>query len=490
MSHSLLAAFVTQAPDILSGDVRSALRRDAAELFLGTVLTVLGIASLGVHRLRKKSNERGLLWCGVFTAGYGVRMILSADVFHFAATADPVQRQLWRYPVQGLTYILPLLGALFLREVFPEWAAKIHRAVLWLLGGFAGVAIATDLILRRPGSLHLLNNAIVIAGFLLLLKALPRHSSGRFRRPLRIAGVVYVVSVLAENLWSFYGSSDSVSFVLETMEPLTFTCFLAVLGAVVVGGIFEREEQLIEVHKELEIAQRIQKAILPRELPANASVTMAARYLAMTAVAGDFYDFLLPGENQIGILIADVSGHGVPAALIASMVKVAIAAQLPLADDPAQVLAGMNRVLCGKMQGQFVSAAYLYLDTDKWLLRYAGAGHPPLLQQSGDTASKNSPIESISENGMPLGLFAHASYSAVERPLAPGSRFLLYTDGLIEASNAADEFFGDDRVRETLRDGRTFTPDQLATLCVDRVTAWAGPLQQDDLTVIVVDVAA
>jgi serine phosphatase RsbU (regulator of sigma subunit) len=209
---------------------------------------------------------------------------------------------------------------------------------------------------------------------------------------------------------------------------------------------------------------------------------VAARYLAMTAVAGDFYDFLVLGEKRIGILIADVSGHGVPAALIASMVKVAIAAQLPYAHDPAQVLSGMNRVLCGNMQGQFVSAAYLFLDTENWLLRYAGAGHPPLLRCEGDM------IESISENGLPLGLFAHAAYTSTERKLIAGTRFLLYTDGLIEASDSADEFFGEDRVREVLRKATTLTAEQSATLCVDRVTAWSGPPQQDDLTVIVIDV--
>jgi len=379
--------------------------------------------------------------------------------------------------------MLPLLGALFLREVFPEWEKKIPRFVFWLLGGFAGVAIAADLILQRPGSLHQINNAIVIAGFVVLLTALPRHSSGSFRRSLRIAGVLYVTTVVVENLWSFYATYDSFLAILETVEPLAFTGFLAVLGAVVISRIFAREEQLIEVHKELEIATRIQTAILPRELPSSASITMAARYLAMTAVAGDFYDFLLPGENKIGILIADVSGHGVPAALIASMVKIAISAQLSCAEDPAQVMAGMNRVLSGKMQGQFVSAAYLYLDTEKWLLRYAGAGHPPLLQCTSDA------IESVSENGLPLGLFAHAAYTAVERRLMPGSRFLLYTDGLIEASDAADEFFGEDRVRETLQDARHKTAEQLATMCVDRVTAWSGTAQQDDLTVIVIDVA-
>ena len=136
MSHSFLAAsLIAQAPDILSGDVvRSTLRGDAVGLILGIVLTVLGFLSLGVHRLRKKSNERGLLWFGVFTAVYGIRMIMASGVFRFAATADPLQRHLWRYPEYTLVYTLPLLGALFLREVFPEWGTRIPRFVFLAAG--------------------------------------------------------------------------------------------------------------------------------------------------------------------------------------------------------------------------------------------------------------------------------------------------------------------------------------------------------------------
>ena len=481
MSYSLLAAsLIAQAPDIFSGDrVRAALRRDAPDLLMGTIVAAVGMLSLAVHGLRNKSNEKGLIWFGAFTAAFGLRLILLTDIFGFAAL--PIDRLVWMYLAWGITYTLPLLGTLFLREVFSEWAPRFPRYVLWLLGVFAVAGIAGDLILHRPGSARLLNNAIVIVGFIVMLRAMPRRSTGGLGLLLRLTALIYSASVLIENLWSFY--STSLPGIATTMEPLSLTCFLAVLGAVVASRIFEREEQLIEVHKELEIAQRIQTAILPRELPSSASLKMAVRYLAMTAVAGDFYDFLLPGGNTVGILIADVSGHGVPAALIASMVKVAIAAQLPHADDPAQVLNGMNRVLCGKMQGQFVSAAYLFLDMENGLLRYAAAGHPPLLLHAGDA------IESISENGMPLGLFAHAQYTAVERQLLPRSRFLLYTDGLIEASNAADEFFGDERLRETLQHGQAFTPEQMATLCVDRVAAWSGSPQQDDLTVIVVDVA-
>ena len=120
------------------------------------------------------------------------------------------------------------------------------------------------------------------------------------------------------------------------------------------------------IRKELEIARQIQASILPDHMPRVTGLQIAVRYLPMTEVAGDFYDFLLVDDRRLGILIADVSGHGVPAALVASMVKIAIAAQAPHADDPAKVMNGLNSILAGKLHGQFVTAAYLYLDLRRW----------------------------------------------------------------------------------------------------------------------------
>jgi serine phosphatase RsbU (regulator of sigma subunit) len=256
------------------------------------------------------------------------------------------------------------------------------------------------------------------------------------------------------------------------------------LGTVVAKRLFDQEEQFIEINKELEIARRIQTSILPDKTPSNRLIRLATRYLAMTAVAGDFYDFLVVDENRIGILIADVSGHGVPAALIASMVKVAVSAQLPCAADPAQVLSGMNRILCGKSQSQYVTAAYLFLDLQDGVMRYAAAGHPALLyceQAQGATGS-------ITENGLMLGLFPHAPYSVVERKLSEEIRFLLYTDGLLEASDGTEQFFGEERVREALVHARNLSAEQCAALLVERVQQWTGHRQEDDLTVVVIDV--
>jgi sigma-B regulation protein RsbU (phosphoserine phosphatase) len=222
-------------------------------------------------------------------------------------------------------------------------------------------------------------------------------------------------------------------------------------------------------------------------MPSSPRVRIAARYLPMTAVAGDFYDCLVVDDHRMGILVADVSGHGVPAALIASMVKVAIAAQAPHADDPARVLTGMNETLCGKLQGQFVTAAYLYLDFADDRMRYAAAGHPPMLWRRA--AERR--VEEIEQNGMVLGFFAGAPYSATERAVAPGDRFLLYTDGFLEATNGTDEFYGADRLRASFDRAPSGDPETSVAAIVEELAAWSGRVgadQEDDLTAVCVDI--
>ena len=105
----------------------------------------------------------------------------------------------------------------------------------------------------------------------------------------------------------------------------------------------------------METARQIQSFILPQDAIEMAALDICARHVPMAAVAGDFYDFAVLDQNRIGILVADVSGHGVPASLIGAMVKIAFAAQKPHSAEPAKVLAGLNTTLCGKLDSDFVS---------------------------------------------------------------------------------------------------------------------------------------
>jgi phosphoserine phosphatase RsbU/P len=200
----------------------------------------------------------------------------------------------------------------------------------------------------------------------------------------------------------------------------------------------------------------------------------------MTSVAGDLYDFLLADDQHAGLLIADVSGHGVPAALIASMVKMAATSQRAQASHPAALLTGMNAALCGNTQGQYVTAAYVYLDAQARQLHYSAAGHPAML------LLRDGAVTEIAENGMLLAAVPGANYESKLLPLESGDRLLLYTDGLVEARNAEGTLFGEQSLAAELKTSARMTPSETADHLIGAVQRWALS-QDDDLTVLVCD---
>jgi sigma-B regulation protein RsbU (phosphoserine phosphatase) len=203
----------------------------------------------------------------------------------------------------------------------------------------------------------------------------------------------------------------------------------------------------------------------------------------MTSVAGDFYDFLLASDHEAGLLIADVSGHGVPAALIASMVKLAANGQRDNADSPAKLLLGMNNSLCGNTQSQFVTAGYVYLNASSKELRYSAAAHPPML------LLRNGEVTEIAENGLMLAAFDFADYVTLTRPIKPGDRLVLYTDGLLEAANTQQEEFGRERLHAQVRETANLYPAEAADQIILSIKQWSS-IQNDDLTVLVCDYVA
>jgi sigma-B regulation protein RsbU (phosphoserine phosphatase) len=245
--------------------------------------------------------------------------------------------------------------------------------------------------------------------------------------------------------------------------------------------------QLLDINNELEMAREIQVSILPHEIPKIRGLDVAARYFPMSSVAGDFYDFIVVDEKHMGILIADVTGHGLPAALIASMLKAALFAQSQHACDPARVLAGLNQSLCGKFKNHFVTAAYVFVDMEKNSIRYAGAAHPPLLLWRKSTGSASE----VLENGLLLGLFPEASYSAVEVPVEAGDKAILYTDGILEANSPSEQEYGLDLLKGFLESNHNLTADKFADSLLDELWGWSdhpkGDGQEDDITLLVID---
>jgi sigma-B regulation protein RsbU (phosphoserine phosphatase) len=246
-------------------------------------------------------------------------------------------------------------------------------------------------------------------------------------------------------------------------------------------------KQLLAINVELEMARQIQLSILPRDTPKLNGLQIAARYIPMTSVAGDFYDFIIVDDKHVGILIADVSGHGLPSALIASMLQVALTAQAAHASDPARVLSGLNQALCGKFERNFVTAAYVYVDMEKKMMTYAGAGHPPILFW------RNSPgkVSEVVENGLFLGMFPEATYASLQLPVAPSDRVVLYTDGIPETKSPSEQEFGTARFMKFMDNNQTLAIDRFADGLLDELARWSGQPrgqgQQDDITVLTID---
>jgi serine phosphatase RsbU (regulator of sigma subunit) len=281
-------------------------------------------------------------------------------------------------------------------------------------------------------------------------------------------------------------SVGAVDYVHKPFSP-------AVVKARVRSHIFLREAraqlaaQLLALNTELEMARQIQLSILPHTLPKLPGLDIAARYLPMTSVAGDFYDFINIDDQHLGILIADVSGHGLPSALIASMLQVALTAQVAHASEPGKVLSGLNKALCGKFTHNFVTAAYIYVDLEKNVMRYAGAGHPPVLQYRNSTGKT---IEVV-ENGIVLGVLEESTYQARELTLEPGDRHVLYTDGIPEAANFAEELYGADRFMRFVENNHSLGADEFADAFLAEIARWTGKSanlgQQDDITLLLFD---
>ena len=460
------------------------LRGQVAEIIIGSVFLFIGLAACCIAAIRRRTGVRIFIWLGIWSAMYGaVRLTQSPAVL--AAS--------WRwlqisapYANTAMTYLLVVVGSLSFLELS---LGKVRFFIQ--TAAFVGLAIAVAgigfFVLTGSNDKLMLYNNLLAAGILVVLTtvvAVPRLSRKYLVLPdrgvLAIGTVVFAIEALYANLSSLLGFETP-----RILDHLGFAILLFSFGYVALQLVFANERRLLSVEKELAIAREIQTSILPSCVPEINNLSISAAYHPMTAVAGDFYEFIPVDQKRVGILVADVSGHGVPAALIASMIKVAMQSVIPCAHDPQAVLRGLNRVLSAQLRGQFVSVAYLWLDAENRKALYSAAGHPPLLRW------RQGKLERIESNGMLLGMMREwDDYPVCTLPINPGDRFLLYTDGVTEPENAHGDSFGDIRLEQVVRDNQSRPPSELSDQLLSEIPRWqpASMTQQDDITLIVIDV--
>jgi sigma-B regulation protein RsbU (phosphoserine phosphatase) len=470
ISVNYLPAIQAALMNVSAADVLHAFYRDAPFLFLGSAFITVALVAAAFSALRRRL-DRLLIYFALFAGLYGLRLWLRASLVQVALKDFVVYQRF----LPGINYLILVPAFLFFASLGMRTRGdrQLNYAMAWVGGA---LAIATFAFGDRAINGQINNVLVIIAlAFLIGRIMLARvYRTDPDFAVVRWGLLIFIGIALVNNVANFF------SFRLPTLEPFGFVAFLTSLGYVAARRTLQRDQQLNEIQNELEVARRIQLSILPTAFPKSAHFQTASRYVPMTSVAGDFYDYVVADDYQAGLLIADVSGHGVPAALIASMVKLAASSQRGFADDPAQFLSGMNAALLGNTQNQFVTAAYVHLNAESGELRYSAAGHPPMLLLRNGLATK------IEENGLMLAAFDFAVYTNAVHKLEGGDRLLLYTDGIIEAANATGDFFGCEALCNLLETTAKLTSSAAADSIMSSIRAWSTK-QDDDLTVVVCD---
>ncbi|MBO6519575.1 MAG: SpoIIE family protein phosphatase [Rhodospirillales bacterium] len=250
-----------------------------------------------------------------------------------------------------------------------------------------------------------------------------------------------------------------------------------------VSESFSSHDQLVSIRQELDVATRMQQSILPTVFPSEDDHEIAACMIPAKEVGGDFYDFFALDENRIGIVIADVSGKGVPAALFMAVSRTLLRGIATSEPGPGSCLRVTNDLLSAENdQGMFVTTFYGVLDLQSGVFRYANGGHNPpyLIDDEGNVTAL------ATTDGVALGVMEGLDYDENEIVLKPGATVFMFTDGITEAFNENEEEFQERRLQEALAGAEAKPTPQVIDDVVAVVKKFAGNAPQaDDITSIV-----
>jgi phosphoserine phosphatase RsbU/P len=460
-------------------------REQLAIIMFGTVFLFIGVAACAFAAVRRREEVRLFLWLGTWSAMYGGRLLAESS-----AVVDVLPQWIqFRVPFVWtvIVYLVLPVATLAWLELSIGRVRVFLRAVLFLSAFIGAAGIVIFAITGSRDKLLSYNNLLAAVALLVLVVVVLVPQLSRKFLVLPNRAVVVAGTLIFAVQGMYYNLARALHYrTTQVPVALAFAALLFSFGYVAVRILLANEGRLTSIEHELEIAREMQASILPSGNPELKNLRVSAAYCPMEAVAGDFYEFVAVDENRTGILVADVSGHGVPAALIAAMIKVAMQSVMHCAHDPGEVLRGLNRILSPQLRAQLVSAAYLWLDTENRVGSYSAAGHPPLLHW------REGKLERIESNGVLLGVLPEPDYPVCDVDIKPGDRFLLYTDGVTEPENTRGDPFGDSQLEQVIRVNHSRPASELLQQVLSEIRQWqpATADQKDDITLIVVDIVS
>jgi phosphoserine phosphatase RsbU/P len=440
---------------------------DLSTVILASAFCTIALVLFTFWAIAGNKRSRGLVLAGVFATLYGLRMLTNTSVAGLLVRSDVLP-----YINATLEYLVPIPAAILFAYYFGARLRALNNAIAAAFAGVAAIAIPYEIATRSPFAAKPVIDALVIAfmvGFLCNLIVQWRSPE---LRPLRLGSLVFALFVMNEHF-----AVVRLPWGLST-EPVGFLIFIGTIVTLLVRRAVTDQTRLVAIESELTTARTIQESIIPDRSPAIPRLQIAAMYRPASQVGGDFYDFIPLDSDRLGIFIADVSGHGVPAALVASMLKIGVAAQDDLV-NPSAVLGHLNGFFCGRLKRQFFTAAYVVIDPVEGTLRVASGGHPPVM------VIRDSRAEELEARGFVVGRMRGATFETEQVAFAEGAVAVLYTDGIVEATRNG-EVWGYERLRECIEISRNATADEITRRIVQSVDQWCDGEAEDDLTLVVV----
>jgi sigma-B regulation protein RsbU (phosphoserine phosphatase) len=388
------------------------------------------------------------------------------------ADDDPVSRHLLQRTLEGWNYAVTAVD-----NGNAAWEAicggEFHRVILdWVMPGVDGPELVRR-IRARP-----------LSGYVYTILLAASNDHDEFVEGLSAGADDFMVKPLhREELWARMRTGERILALEETLRDQNRRL----------------EERNREMEADLRMACEVQQALLPQGYPSfprglppeRSRLRFFDRYRPNGAVGGDFFDVIPLSDSRAGVLICDVIGHGVRAALGTAMIRALLENFRRLADEPSHFLEEMNRELLAILGQASVpvnlSAFYGMIDLDAWQLHYASAAHPAPVLARGEQAQLLPPPGG--QVGPPLGVREHSMYPHASMNLCTGDRLVFYTDGLIEAINPSEEAFGAERLCEAIKQRQSMGCGRMFDEILSEVTRFTqGRGLDDDVCLVGADV--
>ena len=471
-----------------SAHILSIVRRDIAKFITGIVIAITGFLVFLFFLVRRRKyigdellNERIFLYFSVFTISMGIAITADTAVKELLINAPLVwiHVRLWGM----ILFALGIIGFILnIEEIRYKLLMRILQVIFIVYSLGALFLVATGIIPIM--SIILPYNIILLVSIPVILFCIAASSvRGNIDAGILVGGFVFLIAVGIRDALIDMGILPRMEF----SHHWGTLVFIIALGIILIRRFIQTYDRYHDYRVNLELARNIQRSNLPEKTPVLEGLRIAARYIPMQRVGGDFYGFHVIDGRRLGVMLADVSGHGVPAAMISSMIRLGFDMAGDSAREPAKLLCSLNGMLINKIESNFITASYCLIDLESMSLFAANAGHPALFLWK----NKVEILREIRPKGKFLGWFDSAGIESETCDIDHGDRIVIYTDGITETANVKGEVFGEELLEVFIRERRALPADRFLSELIDHVRDWSGKSLEgfdDDLTVIVIDI--